>query len=159
MRFGELLRGDSRYAADQCVVGFLSAEYLADQLFGRLQIVLREECLTLELRVGYLSALAVEGRYAVCDRVGAHGHYRRTDLNDVSESYHSRTVQLFQLLRHQHPALCILYGLLCRHSPQEVRDLSQLSAYSGGARFFQFLNQVSALHFSSTILVIVSFMI
>ena len=58
MRFGELLRGDSRYAADQCVVGFLSAEYLADQLFGRLQIVLREECLTLELRVGYLSALA-----------------------------------------------------------------------------------------------------
>lgn len=60
MRFGELLRGDSRYAADQCVIGFLSAEHLANQLLGRLQIVLREECLALELRVGYLSALAVE---------------------------------------------------------------------------------------------------
>ena len=80
MRFGELLRGDSRYAADQCVIGFLSAEHLANQLLGRLQIVLREERLALELRVGYLSALAVEGRHAVCDRVGAHGHYRRTDL-------------------------------------------------------------------------------
>ena len=66
MRFGELLRGDSRYAADQCVIGFLSAEHLANQLLGRLQIVLREERLALELRVGYLSALAVEGRlYAI----------------------------------------------------------------------------------------------
>ena len=83
-------------ASDQCVIGFLSAEHLANQLLGRLQIVLREECLALELRVGYLSALAVEGRYAVCDRVGAHGHYRRTDL--LRRVGNARRIELSGLL-------------------------------------------------------------